>query len=68
MADGLLDTVRPILGYVIAIAVVLILAGMGFMGSVSVALTSSATTMADVLIIVALLVGVAAASQAAKGA
>ncbi len=65
---GLLDTVRPILGYVIAIAIIIILAGMGFMAVVSADLTSSATTMASVLIIVALLVGVAAASKAARGA
>jgi len=63
-----MDTTRPILGYVIAIAVVLILASMGFMASTSAALTSSATTMADVLIIVALLVGIAAASRAAREA
>jgi len=41
---------------------------MGFMAVVSADLTSSATTMASVLIIVALLVGVAAASKASKGA
>jgi len=65
---GLMDTTRPILGYVIAIAVVLIIATMGFMANVSAALTSSGTTMADVLIIVALLVGIAAAAKAAEGA
>lgn len=65
---GLLDTVRPILGYVIAIAVILIIATMAFMGSVSAALTSSATTMAQVLIIVALLVGIAAASKVSREA
>ena len=58
---GLMDTTRPILGYVIAIAVVLILATMGFMATTSAALVSSATknfefrfnfrgSMADVLI------------------
>ena len=66
MAGGLLDTVRPILGYVIAIAVIIIIADMGFMTVVSASLTSSATTMASVLVIVALLVGVAAASRAAR--
>lgn len=65
---GLLDTVRPILGYVIAIAIIIILATMGFMAVVSADLTSSATVMAQVLIIVALLVGIAAASRAAEGA
>lgn len=63
---GLLDTVRPILGYVIAIAVIIIIASMGFMAVVSANLTSSATVMASILIIIALLVGVAAASRAAK--
>ena len=65
---GLLDTVRPILGYVIGIAVIIILAGMTFMATVSTQLTSSATTMASILIIVALLVGIAAASRAAREA
>ena len=65
---GLLDTARPILGYVIAIALVLLLTTLAFMSTVSVALVSSSTTMAQVLIIVALLTGVAAASRASKGA
>ena len=63
-----MDTVRPILGYVIAIAVILLLAGLGFMARVSQAVTSSASTMAEILVLVALLVGVAAASRAAKEA
>jgi len=63
-----LDTVRPILGYVIAIAVILLLAGLGFMARVSQAVTSSASTMAEILVLVALLVGVAAASRAAREA
>ena len=63
---GLLDAVRPILGYVIGIAVIIIIAGMTFMSVVSAELTSSATTMASVLVLVALLVGIAAASKAAK--
>jgi len=63
-----LDTVRPILGYVIAIAVILLLAGLGFMARVSAAVTSSASTMAEILVLVALLVGIAAASRAAKEA
>lgn len=65
---GLLDTVRPILGYVIAIAILVILAGISFMATVSAELTSSATTMASILIIVALLVGVGAASRASREA
>jgi hypothetical protein len=52
---SLLDTARPIIGYVVAIAIVLLLARMAFMTATSAALTSSATTMSDVLIIVALL-------------
>jgi len=63
---GLLDTVKPILGYVIAIAVVLLLATLGFMASVSANVTSAATTMAQILVIVALLVGIAQASKAAE--
>ena len=65
---GLLDTVRPILGYVIAIAIILILATLGFMAVVSAAVVSSATTMAEVLVLIGLLVGVAAASKAGEGA
>lgn len=63
-----MDTTRPVLGYVVAIAVILILSGMGFMAVTSAALTSSATTMSQVLIIVALLVGIGAASRAARDA
>ena len=65
---GLLDTVRPILGYVIAIAIILILATLGFMAVVSAAVVSSATTMAEILVLIALLVGIEAASRAAKEA
>jgi hypothetical protein len=64
---GLLDTVEPILGYVIAIAVVLLIATLTFMSAVSTAVIQSATTMAQVLVLVALLVGIAAAAKAAKG-
>jgi hypothetical protein len=63
---GLLDTVQPILGYVIAIAVVLLIATLTFMSAVSTAIIQSATTMAQVLVLVALLVGIAAAARAAK--
>ena len=65
---GLLDTVRPILGYVIAIAIILILATLGFMAAVSTAIVSAGTTMAEILVLIALLVGVAAASRASKEA
>ena len=63
---GLLDTVEPILGYIIAIAVVLLIATLTFMSAVSTAIIQSATTMAQVLVLVALLVGIAAAAKAAK--
>lgn len=65
---GLLDTVRPILGYVIAIAIIIILSGISFMAAVSAELESSASTMASILIVIALLIGVAAASRAARDA
>jgi len=64
---GLLDTARPILGYVIAIAIILMLATLGFMAVVSAAVVSSATAMAEILVLVGLLVGIAAASRAAEG-
>jgi hypothetical protein len=62
----LLGTVMPILGYVIAIAVVLLIATLTFMSAVSTAIIQSATTMAQVLVLVALLVGIGAAATAAK--
>ena len=64
---GLMDTTRPILGYVVAIAVILILSGMSFMAVTSTALVSSATTMSSILVVVALMVGIGAASKASKG-
>jgi len=63
---GLMDTTRPILGYVVAIAVILILSGMSFMAVTSTALVSSATTMSSILVVVALMIGIAAASRAAR--
>ena len=63
---GLLDTVQPILGYVIAIAVVLLIATLTFMSAVSTEVINSAQTMAQILVLVALLVGIAAAARAAK--
>jgi drug/metabolite transporter (DMT)-like permease len=65
---GLLDQVRPILGYIVAIAVILVIAGLAFMSSVSSTLASSATVMASLLVVVALLVGIGAASKAAREA
>jgi len=46
---------------------VLLIATLTFMSAVSTAIIQSATTMAQVLVLVALLVGIAAAAQAAKG-
>lgn len=63
---GLLDTVQPILGYIIAIAVILLIATMTFMSAVSTDVINSARTMAQVLVLIALLVGIAAAAKAAK--
>jgi len=52
----------------VAVALILILATLGFMAAASAALTSAATTMADILIIVGLLVGIAVASKQAREA
>ena len=64
---NLLDSTMPILGFVIAIAVILLIATLTFMSAVSTAIISSATTMAQVLVLVALLVGIGVAATAAKG-
>ena len=66
MRGQLMETVYPILGYVLAIAMLLILAPIGFMALASAAITSAATTMASILILIALLVGVAAVTSQAK--
>jgi ABC-type multidrug transport system permease subunit len=63
---GMMDQTRGILGYVIGISVILLLGTLAFMSSVSIALTSSATVMSQFLIIIALLVGVGAASKASQ--
>jgi len=63
---ALLDNTMPILGYVIAIAVVLLIATLTFMSAVSTAIIQSATTMAQILVLVALLVGIGVAATAAK--
>ena len=60
-------TSMPIVGYVMAIAIILLIGRMAFMATTSAALTSSAIVMADVLIIIALLVGIATASRSARG-
>ena len=64
--SNLLDNTMPILGYVIAIAVVLLIATLTFMSAVSTAIIQSATTMAQILVLVALLVGIGVAATAAK--
>ena len=63
---SLLESTMPILGYVIAIAVVLLIATLTFMSAVSTAIIQSATTMAQILVLVALLVGIGVAATAAK--
>jgi hypothetical protein len=68
LSGGLLDTVRPLLGYVICIAIIVILAGISFLATVSAELTSSATVMATLMTVIALLIGVTAASRAAREA
>jgi len=60
-----METIYPILGYVLAIAVLLILATIGFVALASAAITSAATTMAGILIVIALPVGVAAITSQA---
>ena len=64
--SNLLDNTMPILGYVIAIAVVLLIATLTFMSAVSTAIIQSATTMAQILVLVALMVGIGVAATAAK--
>ena len=66
MGKGIMESVYPILGYVLAIAMLLILATIGFMALASAAITSAATTMASILILIALLVGVGAVTQQAR--
>ena len=60
-----METIYPILGYVLAIAVLLILATIGFVALASAAITSAATTMAGILIVIALPVGVVAITSQA---
>jgi len=60
-----METIYPILGYVLAIAMLLILATIGFVALASAAITSAATTMAGILIVIALPVGVAAITSQA---
>jgi len=62
----LLENTMPILGYVVAIAVVLLVATLTFMSAVSTSIIQSATTMAQILVLVALMVGIGVAAKAAK--
>jgi len=68
MGGGIMEQVYPILGYVLAIAMLLILATIGFMSLASASIVSAATTMASILILIALLVGVAAVTAQARKA
>ena len=61
-----MTSVWPILGYVLAIAMLLIVAGLSFMSTVSAALCSAGTTMASILVLVALLVGIASVVAISK--
>jgi len=65
---GLLDVTRPILGYVICIAIIMILATLSFMVSVQNSLVSSGVLMSQLLVISALIAGFAAASKATEDA
>lgn len=65
---GLLDVCRPILGYVIGICILMIMATLSFMAPVKDQLSSSGVLMSELLVIVALLTGVASASKAAEDA
>jgi len=58
MGKSIMESVYPILGYVLAIAMLLILATIGFMALASASIVSAATTMASILILITLLVGV----------
>ena len=58
MAKGIMTSIYPILGYCLAIAVLLIIAGLSFMATVSASLVSAGTTMASIIVLVALLVGI----------
>jgi hypothetical protein len=66
MAAGIMDNVYPILGYVLAIAFLLVMTGVGFMAAASTQLQSSATTMASLLVLIALFAGIASVISAAK--
>lgn len=58
---------RPIIGYVVAIAVILLMAlNLSFMAVVSTSLATSAVTMASLLVLIALFVGLSVADKAAS--
>jgi hypothetical protein len=61
-----MDNVYPILGYILAIAFLLVMTGIGFMAVASAQLESSATTMASLLVLLALFAGIASVISQAK--
>ena len=63
---GIMESVYPILGYCLAIAVLLIIAGLSFMATVSASLISAGTTMGSIIVLVALLVGIASVVAISK--
>ena len=65
-AAGLMSNIYPIMGYVLAIAFVLVMVGIGFMAAASSDLQSAATTMASLLVLIALFAGIASVVQQAK--
>lgn len=59
MGSAIMQNVYPILGYVLAIALLLIMVSIGFMAAASASLQSAATTMASLLVLIALFAGIA---------
>jgi len=51
----------------LAVAIVLLIATLTFMSAVSTQIVASAVTMSQILVLIALLVGIGAAANAAKG-
>lgn len=62
----IMTNVYPILGYVLAIALLLIMVGIGFMAAASASLQSSATTMASLLVLIALFAGISSVVAQAR--
>lgn len=63
---GLLTTVEPILGYVIGIAVIMLIAGLTFFSAASTNAVDAAKTMAQIVVLIGVLVGISVASKAAE--